>query len=176
MVTATATQEASSILPINQQLLRAVNSSVEDAMGMCGLQAVCMGASAVPVPGNGSLTGLIGVHGDASGFVTVNLGEILALKAVSGLLQEEFSEMSAQIIDGLGEITNLISGGIKARLAKSDWKFSKITVPSVIVGDSYQITYVKGLEFISVTYEQQDSASIMLEQRLLNVSMSLLRL
>ncbi len=176
MVAATATEETTSILPVNQQLLRAVASSVEDALSMCGMDAKCVGASAVPIPGQGSITGLIGVHGNASGFVTVNAGERVALKAVGGLLQDEFSAMCAQIIDGLGEITNIIAGGIKARLAKSDWQFSKITVPSVIIGDSYEIAYAKGLEFISTTYELRDPESILLDERLLRVSISLLRL
>ncbi len=176
MVTATATDENVMTLPINQQMFRAVIASVDDTMAMCGLKAKCVGASSVPMPGMGTITGLIGVHGNASGFVTVNAGESLAIKAVGGLLQDQFSEMSAQIVDGLGEITNIIAGGIKARLSKSDWQFSKITVPSVILGDSYEIAYAKGLEFLSVVYEHNDPASIVLEERLLRVSMSLLRL
>ena len=79
------------------------------------------------------------------------------------------------MIDGFGEIGNIITGGIKARLAGSDWSFSRITVPSVIIGDAYEISYSKGLQYLCVTYEHNDPEAIRLEDRLLRISMSLLR-
>ena len=163
-------------LPVNEKLFRAISTSVEDALTMGGMTASCVGTSSVPVPGKGTITGLIGVHGNASGFVTVNAAETLAIKIVGGLLQDNFSALSAQIIDGFGELTNLIAGGVKARLSKSEFQFSKITVPSIIIGESYEIAYAKGLEFICMVFELNDPDAIMLEQRLLRVSMSLLRL
>ncbi|QDT50629.1 hypothetical protein Pan258_47080 [Symmachiella dynata] len=176
MVAAIASDNPTATLPVNEKLFRAISTSVEDALSMGGLVASCVGTSSVPIPGNGTITGLIGVHGSASGFVTVNSSETLAMKVVGGLLQDDFSTLSAQIIDGFGELTNIIAGGIKARLSKSEFQFSKITVPSVIIGESYEIAYAKGLEFICVVFELNDPNAIMLDQRLLRVSMSLLRL
>ncbi|QDU26848.1 hypothetical protein ETAA8_19320 [Anatilimnocola aggregata] len=157
-------------------LVRALRGSVESALMMCGTQARCVGVSIVPGREVGKITGLIGVHGRVSGFITVNLAERVAIRAVEGLLQDRFGQLTAQVVDGAGEITNLIVGGIKSSLAGTPWSFSHITIPSVIVGTGYQIAYARGLEFVCVTFEHADEQSLVLDDRLLQVSISLLRL
>lgn len=157
-------------------LLKAIDQAVCSAMGMCGVNVQCVGVSTVPPSETGSVTGLLGVHGKVTGFVTVNMAERFATKAVEGLLQDVFGTITAQVVDGLGEITNVIGGGIKGQLASSPWGFTHITVPSVIVGKGYAIAYAKGLEFLSVQYVHDDPEAIRLEDRQMQVSISLLRL
>lgn len=157
-------------------LVRALRGAVESALMMCGTQARCVGVSIVPGRDVGKITGLIGVHGRVSGFVTVNMAERVAIRAVEGLLQDRFGQLTAQVVDGAGEITNLIAGGIKSALGGTCWSFSHITIPSVIVGTGYQIAYARGLDFVSVTFEHADEQSLVLDDRLLQVSISLLKL
>jgi chemotaxis protein CheX len=157
-------------------LTRAVISSVENAMSMCSIESKCVGLSSIPPRETGIVTGLIGVHGKVSGFVTVNLAERVALKAVGGLLGESYTQLTPQVVDGTGEITNIITGGIKSLLTGSTWAFSHITIPTVILGQGYQIAYAKGLDFFNATFEINDENSLMLADRLMNVSISLLRL
>jgi chemotaxis protein CheX len=130
----------------------------------------------VPSSNSGIVTGMIGVHGKVSGFITVNMAERVALHTVQGLLQESYPELSSQVVDGVGEITNIIVGGIKSTLGKTPWSFSNITVPSVIVGTGYQIAYARGLEFLCATFEHDDPEAIMVDDRLIQISISLLRL
>jgi chemotaxis protein CheX len=167
---------AANPIPVNSTLLAATVSAVEGAFTMSGITARCVGVSMVPVREQGSVTGMIGVYGKVSGFVTVNMAERVAIRAVGGLLQEEFNQLNSQVVDGTGEITNLIVGGIKSQLASSKWAFSQITVPSVIVGKGYSIAYARGLEFLNVTFEHDDREAVLLEDRLIQVSMSLLTL
>jgi chemotaxis protein CheX len=115
-------------------LVRALREAVDSALMMCATQARCVGVSRVPGREVGKITGLIGVHGRVSGFVTVNMAEKVAIRAVEGLLQDRFGALTAQVVDGAGEITNLVVGGIKSQLAGTPWSFSQITIPSVIVG------------------------------------------
>ena len=122
------------------------------------------------------ISGLIGVHGKVSGFLTVNMAERSAIKLVEGLLGEKSGTLTPQIVDGAGEITNIIVGGIKSMLTGSTWSFSHITVPSVIIGKGYQIAYAKGLDFVLRNFERTDPEAILLEDRLFHVSVSLLRL
>jgi chemotaxis protein CheX len=143
---------------------------------MCDTQARCVGVSAVPVRDPGSITGIIGVHGQVSGFVTVNMAEQVAISIVSGLLQDEFTKLSPQIVDGVGEITNIVAGGIKKGLARTPWAFSHVTVPSVIIGHNYQISYARGLQYLCVTFEHENEEALMLDDRLLQVATSLIRL
>ena len=119
---------------------------------------------------------MIGVHGKASGFVTVNMSDQIAMAAVGGLLDERFDQLTPQVVDGTGEITNIIAGGMKNGLAGTQWAFSHVTVPSVIIGQNYQIAYARGLEYVAATFEHNDENSLMLEDRLLQVAISLIRL
>jgi len=175
MATATAEVGLDYILS-DPTLLQAIQGAVNSGLTMCDATARCVGVSSVPTGQGGNVTGMIGVHGKVSGFVTVNIGRRFAIKAVEGLLQESYGELTSQVVYGVGEITNIIVGGIKGTLASTKWAFPHITVPSVIVGNGYEIAYSKGLEFLSVTFEHDDADAVMLEDRVLTVSVSLLRL
>jgi chemotaxis protein CheX len=157
-------------------LYKAVCTAVNNALVMCECRAKCVGVATVPSPEPGRVTGLIGVHGKVSGFVTVNLAERFAIRAVNGLLQDSQNTLTAQVVDGVGEITNIIVGGIKSALGDTAWAFPHITVPSVIVGSGYRMAYAKGLEFLCVTFEHDDPEAVLLDDRLLQVSVSLLKL
>jgi len=163
-------------MQINQQLFNAITYSVKNALEMCDTKVRCVGVSAMPTQETGIITGMIGVHGKVSGFVSVNIAEQFVIRAVEGLLQEDYGKLTSQVVDGAGEITNIIIGGIKSALSKTEWGFSHITVPSVIVGQNFTIAYTRGLEFLTVTFEHDDSEAIRLEDRMMHVSMSLLTL
>ena len=94
---------------------------------------------------------------------------------VGNMLQEEFHVVNREVIDGVGEITNIVSGGVKNGLVGTPWSFSRITVPSVIVGQNYQIAFTQGLQYFAATFEVQDSESVMFQERLLQVAVSLFR-
>ena len=160
----------------NAVLAEAVVRSVEKALTMCGESARCVGVATVPLREKGLVTGIIGVHGRVSGFITVNMSEVMAIKVVEGLLQEEFGKITSQIVDGAGEVTNMICGGIKSHLAKTGFSFQGITVPSIIVGEGYQMSFARGLEFVSATFEHNNPEAVMLDDRLLSVSMCFLKL
>ena len=111
-----------------------------------------------------------------SGFITVNLAERVAMSAVGAMLQDSFEKLTPEVVDGVGEMTNIISGGIKKRLTGTSWSFSHVTVPSVIIGHNYHIAYAGGLQFLSVTFEHVNENALMLDDRLMKVAVSLIRL
>jgi chemotaxis protein CheX len=174
---ATATAEATlEGIDVDTLLFRSIRNAVTSSLTMCDTTARCVGVSTIPSHEPGLITGLIGVHGNVSGFITVNLAEQFALAAVGGLLQDKFDELTAQVVDGVGEITNLIVGGVKKSLASSPWAFTNITVPSVIVGNGYKLAFARGLEYLCVSFEHDNDAAVLLENRMMQVSISLLRL
>lgn len=173
---ATATAEAFGTISVDPVLLKSMTDAVESCLTMCDTQVSCVGVSTIPTSDPGKITGMIGVHGEVSGFITVNLAEAVAMSAVGGLLQDRFEKLTPQVIDGAGEMTNIIAGGIKKGLAGTPWGFSHVTVPSVIVGQNYQIAYTRGLQFLSVTFEQANEEALLLDDRLIKVAISLIRL
>jgi len=178
MTAVAAPPEPRTDLPIdfNRQLFDAVVESVPKALTMCGVRSRCVGVSRIPTKQEGDVTGLVGAHGKVSGFVAVNMSRGLALHTVAGLLGEGFAEITPQVIDGAGEVTNIIVGGVKSALSRSDWAFSHMTVPSVIVGHGYQVAFASGLELLDVAFECENEAAIMVGDRLLHVTLSLLKL
>jgi chemotaxis protein CheX len=172
----TATLDTSIDAQIGGPVYKAVVGAVEKCITMCGCRARVVGVTTVPSHEPGHVTGIIGVHGKVSGFCTVNMAERFAIRAVSGLLQDEQTTLTAQVVDGVGEITNIIVGGVKGALANTAWSFPQITVPSVIVGDGYRMAFAKGLEYLCVVFENDDPEAVMLDHRLMQVSVSLLKL
>lgn len=163
-------------IEFNRQLFDAVGTAVPNALAMCGCKAKCVGVTSMPSKQEGEITGLIGAHGKVSGFVAVNMSTRLALHAVGGLLGESHSDLNPQVVDGAGEVTNIIVGGVKSALSRDEWAFSQITVPSVIVGDGYQVAYASGLELLDVVFEVENPDAIVVGDRLLHVTLSLLKL
>ncbi len=87
-----AQEHALECLAINPLLFAAVKDSVENALGMCDTKIRCVGVSAMPTKESGMITGMIGVHGKVSGFISVNMAERFVISAVEGLLEEKFGD------------------------------------------------------------------------------------
>ena len=173
---ATATMPALSGFCADPIIMKSIIDAVSSSLTMCDSEAKCVGLSTIPTREQGLITGMIGVHGSVSGFVTVNLADKVAMALVGGLLQDRFDHLTSQVIDGAGEITNLIAGGIKKGLAGSPWAFGNVTVPSVIIGQQYQIAYTKGLQYFSATFEHKTEEVLLYSERLLQVAISLIKL
>ena len=172
---ASATTQAAPGVNADPVLINALHSAVTGTMAMGDIAVECVAMSTVPSREAGLITGLIGVSGDVTGFVTVNVSEMIAYQAVSALLLEECKELDHQVIDGIGELTNMVAGGIKKGLANSEWAFSDVTVPSVIVGQKYDIAFSQGFHYLSLTFENLSCDSLMVRDRLMRASLSLFR-
>ncbi|MHB0957814.1 MAG: chemotaxis protein CheX [Pirellulaceae bacterium] len=173
---AMAIESELAILGVDPILFHAIVDAVNSCLTMCDTTVRCVGVSCVPTRDTGLVTGMIGVHGSVSGYVTLNIAEPVARSAVAGLLQERCDSLTSQVVDGVGEITNIIAGGIKRSLTGTPWGFSQVTIPSIIVGQNYHIAYAKGLNFLCVVFEHESPDTLLLDDRLVQVSVSLIRL
>jgi chemotaxis protein CheX len=90
----------------------------------------------------GEVTGIIGMVSEkVSGSMIVSFSENCILKIVANMLMEPPKEkIDAEIIDAVGELTNMICGGAKAQLAKMNLKFDLAT-PTMVVGKGVDITH-----------------------------------
>lgn len=162
---------------LNTVVINAIVQSVEHCFSMCELKTRVMGLSKIPIAlPKAAITGIVGMNGKCTGFLTLSLPERVATLAVSGMLQDEFSKLNNQVLDGIGEMTNIICGGVKTRLYNSAWMVDSITIPSVILGENYNIAHSKGIEFLSVTFEIDDPDTLMTHDRVFMVTTSLMQL
>lgn len=157
--------------------MNSVIASVESGLSMCELNVRVVGLSCIPITlPEGRVTGMIGMNGKCTGFMTLILPERVATLAVSGLLQDEFPKLNSQVIDGVGELTNIICGGLKTRLYNTPWMIGTITIPSVILGSNYHISYSKGIEFGAVSFEIDDPETLTIQDRVFTVTTSLMQI
>lgn len=83
----------------------------------------------------GEVIGSIGVAGFLTGSISVFMPRSIAVKAVASMMMMKPEDLDADVlIDAIGEITNMVGGGIKTELFQKAPLFD-ISVPSVYVGD-----------------------------------------
>ena len=163
-------------LSLNSLIINSLITSVEGCLQMCDVTARVAGVTKIPIQlPETRVTGLIGLSGKCTGFISISMPERVATHAVSGLLMEEHKTINAQVIDGVGEMTNVIAGGLRTKLANSPWVVSSITIPSVILGSQYNISYSKGIEYCSVTFEVDDPDTLSIHERVFMVNASLIQ-
>lgn len=163
-------------LSLNSLIANSLIVSVENCLQMCDLKVRVVGVSKIPIQlPEAPITGLIGLSGKCTGFISLSMPERVATLAVSGLLMEEHKALNAQVVDGVGEMTNVIAGGVKTKLSNTPWMIGSITIPSVIIGSHYNIAYSKGIEYCGITFEVDDPDTLSIQGRVFSVDTSLIQ-
>jgi chemotaxis protein CheX len=96
------------------------------------------------------VSGIIGLSGRAIGTVVLSLSEQVALKAASTMLMCETTEINAEVVDAVGELTNMVAGGAKAKL--EEYQLS-VSLPSVITGRNHEVRFPSDVTPICVHFE-----------------------
>ncbi len=97
------------------------------------------------------VSGIIGLGGEASGSVVLNFPEQVAISAVSKFVGEDFGSITAGVVDGVGELTNIVAGDAKNRLIQKGYKFD-IGLPKIVTGRSYITAQMKGVPCIVISF------------------------
>ena len=116
-----------------------------------------------PVPGKpyvkadklswGVLSGIIGLAGDkATGNMVISFDESCILRIVSNMLMEEFTEITDDVVDAVGEITNMISGGAKKELSEMGMAFD-MAIPVIMKGQHIELTQITKAPIVVVPFE-----------------------
>jgi chemotaxis protein CheX len=105
--------------------------------------------------GNRSLhevSGIIGLSGRAVGTVVLSLSREVALRAASTLLLMDATELNDDVVDAVGELTNVVAGGAKSRLEQYELS---ISLPNVITGIHHEIRFPSNVSPICVPFTTQ---------------------
>jgi chemotaxis protein CheX len=95
------------------------------------------------------ITGMIGLSGKTTGTVAVSLPGEMALAITEKLLGERPSDVNAQAVDAVGEMTNMIAGAAKARLEHLQLSLG---LPTVVLGRSTRIAFPSRATPISIPF------------------------
>ena len=88
----------------------------------------------------GDISGIIGVAGkQLKGHMVISFENSCIIGIVHGMLGEEYKTISKEVVDAVGEITNMICGGAKKDLSELGYAFD-LAIPLMIQGKNVEIT------------------------------------
>lgn len=90
------------------------------------------------VPFDTNITAMIGLAGDLKGFLALYCPAVVATSITSSMLGQEVHELDEDVRDALGEVVNMIAGGVKSGLAETG-RNTVVAVPTTIVGTRVQM-------------------------------------
>jgi chemotaxis protein CheX len=97
------------------------------------------------------VSGIIGLGGEATGAVVLNFPEQVAISAVGKFVGEDITSITSSVVDGVGELTNIIAGDAKNRLMQKGYKF-EIGLPKIVTGRSYITAQNKAIPCIVISF------------------------
>lgn len=161
-------------LDLDSELLESTISGTITGLQMTGVVPRPVGASCL-VSSRHTLSILVGLVGRHSGNMALNLSEVAVLYLAGRLLGETQEHIQEDSIDAIMEIGNMVAGAIKKPLRSSGYEIEHISLPSLIMGQSYNMVYARGIRTISVEFELPDLPFNSLTGRFFTTSLSLLR-
>ena len=101
---------------------------------------------------SGIVSGLIGLAGPAlNGNMLLSFDQEAILAIVSSMFGEEFEEVNDDVVDAVGELTNVISGAAKVELGKRGYQF-EMAIPVTIVGQNVEISQISRTTVIQIPF------------------------
>jgi chemotaxis protein CheX len=95
------------------------------------------------------VSGVIGLSGKAVGTVVLSFSKEVATQAASHLLMSEHTEIDDEVVDAVGELTNIVAGAAKSQLAEYQLMAS---LPNVITGRDHEVRFPSEVKPICVPF------------------------
>lgn len=130
---------------------------IDQAVGEIFSSMLFLDVTALPeVPtsrfGERMLTGMIGFAGNLRGTVTIHLPVPVAIAITNAFLELDLDEVNDEVKDAIGELANMVAGGIKYLLPEQGQDV-QLSVPSVISGRGYTCEATGKTERFAVEFE-----------------------
>ena len=116
-----------------------LDQAVEEVFGlMLGVKVVGVDAAPAQDVKTETLTAVVGLAGALSGACSVQAGAEAAMKMTACLLGMEVATVDDGVLDGLGEISNMLAGGWKSKIPPLN-AACLLSVPTVVSGTQYAV-------------------------------------
>lgn len=104
----------------------------------------------------GDVTGIIGMaSADVTGCMILSFTEKCIVNVVANMLMEDAKKtIDDEVVDAVGELTNMICGGAKASLAKLKHSFDLAT-PTMITGKGIEISTLSESPTIVIPFDTE---------------------
>jgi len=101
------------------------------------------------------VSGVMGITGKLSGTIAVSFPKKLSCQVVSALLGEKLETFDETVVDGIGEVVNMISGDAK-RLFENNGMGFEISLPAVVVGSNHKISSKSNVPHVLIVFQTGD--------------------
>jgi chemotaxis protein CheX len=100
------------------------------------------------------VTGVIGFAGDKRGTFSLAFTRESAIFIYKSMVGEDAPSVNSDVIDAIGEITNIISGQTRVEIEKLGYKLSA-ALPTVIVGQNVEVNFITKVPVITLPFTFQ---------------------
>ncbi|SDN24337.1 chemotaxis protein CheX [Desulfonauticus submarinus] len=142
-----------------KQVVKKVVDAVTNVLGTMAMVEVKVGKPYLKKENSahGDISGIIGFsspNGKNKGSMSVTFTEQSALGVIGQMLGEEFTELNKDVIDAVGELTNMISGQARRGMDEIGMTF-EAGIPSVVTGKNHSISHVSNSAILAIPFESQ---------------------
>lgn len=137
------------------------NTAVAKTFVSATVNVLATMANIKPVPGKpfvktdmtalGDVTAVIGITGDKRGSIAVTFTKSSAIAVVRGMLGDDIQDIMEDTRDTVGEVTNMISGQARAKLAEDGLSLQGAT-PTIIFGDKHTVTHLTSAPVVAIPF------------------------
>lgn len=110
----------------------------------------------------GDITGILEITGDLHGSAAISFSEKSILGIVSAMFGEDMAEINEEIIDAVGEISNMIAGQVTTKIAELD-KRIKVKFVKVCIGSDQDIDHIQDGSHVLVLPFQTTQGKMVIE-------------
>lgn len=147
----------------SEQINPFIEATVNTFETMCGVKPSRNGDISLKKAGliqTEDVIGVIGLSGGLKGAVLMTMQTEVAYKAVGAFLMEEINEVNADLLDGFGELLNIIAGAAAAKLEGYN---VKLAIPTVVHGQGQQMFAKESSPWVLIPMKFPDFGSFNIE-------------
>lgn len=111
---------------------------------------------------SGDVSGIIGLTGEATGSLSVSFNFPLIQAIMSNMLGEDVKEVTNDVRDAVGELTNMISGDARRLLQQEGLNLSA-SLPTIVAGPGHTIKHVVSGPIIVIPFETEGGGQASVE-------------
>jgi chemotaxis protein CheX len=99
------------------------------------------------------VAGVVVISGAAAGRLVIGMPKDTAVKAVSRILAESLTDLTPDVLDGVGEMANVICARAKSVLSRRGLSGLVLTLPRVVAGRDSPVWASDDLPAVSTTFD-----------------------
>ena len=103
----------------------------------------------------GDVTGITGISGDAEASLSITFTAGCMKGLMSKMFGDEIEEITPEVEDAVGEITNMICGDARRQLSENGGYKLSATIPTVISGKNHTVKHISEGPYLAIPFETE---------------------